>query len=74
MAGGVIPGQNAFDALKIMDISGRRLEKGDMITPEAIITAESNAFLYYFNQLAPVITTALSIVSTLLATINLLSR
>ena len=35
-----------------------------MITPECTITAKTNSFLYYFNQYAPIITTARSVVTT----------
>jgi hypothetical protein len=51
----------------ITDISGKKLSKGEEITPETIITARTNGGLYYFNQFAPVVTTVLSIISTTLS-------
>jgi hypothetical protein len=45
-------------------VNGKTLNKSDVITPETIIKVKSNAFLYYFNQYAPVVTTTLSIITT----------
>jgi hypothetical protein len=59
--------RNAFENVLITDISGKKLSKGEEITPETIITAKTNGGLYYFNQFAPVITTVLSILSTSLS-------
>jgi protein involved in polysaccharide export with SLBB domain len=67
LAGGFVPGRNAYEAIIIKDISGKAMKKTDIITPETVITAKTNDFLYYFNQYAPIITTTLSIVSTSLA-------
>jgi protein involved in polysaccharide export with SLBB domain len=64
LAGGFVPGRNTLNSIKIVDISGRNLKKSDTITPETVITAKTNDALYYFNQYAPVITTALSIITT----------
>ncbi|GHU07449.1 hypothetical protein FACS1894151_01770 [Spirochaetia bacterium] len=69
LAGGFNPIANSREVIKIREISGRELRKGDAITPETTITAEANSFLYHFNQIAPVVTTILSIIST---TISLL--
>jgi protein involved in polysaccharide export with SLBB domain len=67
LAGGFDPVKNAFENVIITDIGGKKLEKGDEITPETIITARTNGALYYFNQIAPVITTVLSITGTFLS-------
>jgi hypothetical protein len=67
LAGGFRPGQNAFKSVSITDIAGKRMKKTDLITPETIITARTNDFLYYFNQYAPAVTTSLSILTTFLA-------
>lgn len=64
LAGGVVPGRNFRNSLRIFDINGVRLDKNSVITPESIITANTNHWLFYFNQVAPVITTMLSIVAT----------
>jgi hypothetical protein len=73
LAGGFRPGQNAFRSISITDMTGKKMKKGDSITPETIITARTNDALYYFNQYAPVITTTLTIFMTFLtlqATLN----
>ena len=67
LAGGFIPDRNSRQSIVITDINGKRMKKTDAISPETIITAKTNHFLYRFNQVAPIVTTALSIVSTFLA-------
>jgi protein involved in polysaccharide export with SLBB domain len=73
LAGGFRPEQNNRQAVDITDISGRKLNKTDIISPETVITARANSFHYYFNQYAPIITTTLTIVSTLI-TVYLATR
>lgn len=60
LAGGLDKSQNAWEAITIRDINGKKLSKGDFITPECTITARTNSFFHYFNQYAPVITTTLT--------------
>jgi protein involved in polysaccharide export with SLBB domain len=67
LAGGFVPGRNTLNAVKITDISGKKLKKSDVITPETVITASTNDFLFYFNQYAPVVTTALTVITTFLS-------
>jgi protein involved in polysaccharide export with SLBB domain len=67
LAGGFDPMRNARENVVITDISGKKLSKSEEITPETIITAKTNGGLYYVNQIAPVITTLLSIISTSLS-------
>ena len=74
LAGGFIMERNARQTVTITDLSGRRLKKTDAITPETVITADTNHVLYYVNLYAPIITTALSIVTTFLSIIMLSSR
>jgi hypothetical protein len=57
---------NSLEAVTITDMGGKKMKKTDVITPETIITAKTNDFLYYFNQYAPIVTTALSLVLTFL--------
>jgi protein involved in polysaccharide export with SLBB domain len=64
LAGGFIPDRNSRERVDIVDIAGNKLDKSDVITPETVITAKTNASLYYFNKYSPVITTLLTIVST----------
>jgi protein involved in polysaccharide export with SLBB domain len=67
LAGGFIMERNARQSVTIVDLSGKRLKKTDAITPETIITANTNHGLYYFNLYAPVIMTAFSIFTTALS-------
>jgi protein involved in polysaccharide export with SLBB domain len=67
LAGGFIREKNAYQSVSIVDINGNKMKKGDVIGPETVITAKTNAFLYYFNQYAPPITAMLSIITTFLA-------
>jgi len=64
LAGGFIPGRNANNSITIMDLNGRRMNKTDIITPETTITANTNHFLFFFNQYAPVITTTLTVITS----------
>jgi protein involved in polysaccharide export with SLBB domain len=73
LAGGFLPERNFAATVKIQDVNGKNLKKSDLITPETIITAQTNHWLYYFNQFAPVVTTALSIITTFIS-LSLLSR
>ena len=74
LAGGFDPNRNTRNTVDIYDIQGKRLQKSDIITPETIITARTNAFLFYFNQYAPVVTTVLTVVTTFLSLQTYLSR
>jgi len=65
LAGGFARSLNLAQAVTIIDMNGKRMKKTDVITPETIITAETNHGLYYFNQFAPIVTTFLSIFATI---------
>ena len=67
LAGGFNKSMNSGKAVEIIDAEGNKLSKKSEITPETTITAETNSFLFYFNQYAPVVTTILSIISTSLS-------
>jgi len=69
LAGGFIAERNDRESIIITDINGKLLNKSDLITPETTITARSNHGLYYFNQVAPIVTAILSILSTVLTVI-----
>jgi protein involved in polysaccharide export with SLBB domain len=73
LAGGFVPNRNIGEAVKIRDINGMKMKKSAIITPETTITAATNHVLYYFNQVAPVITAVLSIVSTAIS-ITIMTR
>jgi protein involved in polysaccharide export with SLBB domain len=67
LAGGFMPGLNAREAVTITDINGKQLKKTDSIGPETVITAITNHSLYYWNQYAPVVLSAFSIILTALS-------
>jgi protein involved in polysaccharide export with SLBB domain len=67
LAGGFMAGYNNFDSVAIADMAGKKMKKTDAITPETVITARANHPLYVFNQIAPVVTTILTAVSTFLS-------
>jgi hypothetical protein len=50
------------------------MNKSSVIDPETVINAESNSFLYRFNQVAPFITTTLSIITTFISIQALVGR
>jgi len=64
LAGGFVPGRNAFQRIEITDMNRNRLRKTDAITPETIINASTNHGLYIFNQYAPIVTTILGLITT----------
>jgi protein involved in polysaccharide export with SLBB domain len=74
LAGGFIMERNSRETVKITDINGKQLKKTDAISPETTITASTNHVLYYFNLYAPMITTVLGLVSTILTMQVLLGR
>lgn len=69
LAGGFNTLQNSLELVSITDVQGKKHTKKDPITPETVIEAKSNSFLFYFNQYAPIVTTTLSIVSTVFTVI-----
>ncbi|AEF84328.1 polysaccharide biosynthesis/export protein [Treponema primitia ZAS-2] len=74
LAGGFVMERNSRESVAIQDIGGRVMKKTDPVSPETIITARTNAGLYYFNHYAPVVTTMLSIVTTFISVTLLVSR
>ncbi len=60
LAGGFDKSRNSLESISIRDRNGKKLSKNDVITPESTITASTNSGLYYFNQYAPIITTTLT--------------
>jgi protein involved in polysaccharide export with SLBB domain len=67
LAGGFIKTENSFSSVTITDLDGKRLTKKSVIRPETVITANTNNFLYYFNQYAPPITAVLSVITAFLS-------
>ncbi|MDR0670454.1 MAG: SLBB domain-containing protein [Treponema sp.] len=74
LAGGFRKDQNSLKKVTITSMDGHPMTKSDGISPETVITAETNAFLYHFNQVAPVITTTLTLVLTFISIQSALSR
>ena len=67
LAGGFAPGRNTAKSVTINDVNGKLMKKTDQITPETVITANTNHPLYYFNMYAPVISAVLGLLSSSLA-------
>lgn len=74
LAGGFDTLENTFEAVTITDISGKKHKKSEPITPETVIKAHTNSFLFYFNQYAPVVTTTLTAISTFLTVYVMLNN
>jgi protein involved in polysaccharide export with SLBB domain len=64
LAGGFVPGRNSLQSVTITDVTGKKQNKSAPVSPETVITADTNAFLFYFNQYAPVVMTTLSLITT----------
>ena len=70
LAGGFDYQRNTGQAVVITDVYGKKLAKDSVISPNTIIAAKSNAFMYNFNIYVPLITvtaTILTIVTSILA-------
>lgn len=63
LAGGFIKSQNSFEAVKITDINGNKLNKNDVITPECIVRAETNSFIYYLGTYSSILATVVTLIS-----------
>jgi protein involved in polysaccharide export with SLBB domain len=74
LAGGFVKERNSGEAVAIKDLGGTELGKGDEIAPVTTITAQTNAGLYYFNRYAPVVTMALSMLTTFVSVALLVTR
>lgn len=74
LAGGFDEQKNSGETITIYDVNGKKLKKTDGLSPECRIVAESNAFLYYYNQYSPVVMTTLSLITTLLSIYAITSR
>lgn len=72
LAGGFDNLKNSYERVRITDVTGKAMKKSDPITPETVIEASTNSFLFYFNQYAPVVTTTLTALSTSLTVYMLL--
>lgn len=66
LAGGFDKSENDGQVVTIKDKNNKRHSKSDPITPETTITAETTSFTYYFSKYAPLITTTLTAISTVL--------
>jgi protein involved in polysaccharide export with SLBB domain len=74
LAGGFKKEQNSFGKVTIRDKDNQRMTKRDPITPETIITADTNSLLFHFNQVASPILTALSLILTFISMQTVISR
>lgn len=70
LAGGFDYQRNTGGAITITDVYGNKLGKNDIVGPNTIISARTNAFMYNFNIYMPLITvtaTILGIITSILA-------
>jgi hypothetical protein len=74
LAGGFRQDENTFKKVTIRGAAGQKMNKSSVIDPETVINAESNSFLYRFNQVAPFITTTLGIITTFISIQALVGR
>lgn len=71
LAGGFTD-SNAYDAITIRDVNGKKVSKTETILPECTIEAKNNSFFYGLNKVTPLITTLISILSISLTTYTIL--
>jgi hypothetical protein len=67
LAGGRDEKQNNGRGETVTDMNNRKVEGGGMIEPEMMIRVPANSFLAKFNEVAPIVTTFLSVVTTFLS-------
>jgi protein involved in polysaccharide export with SLBB domain len=77
LAGGRDLVQNSGRGLTVTDMDSRAVDADGIIAPEMMITVPRNRWLITFNEVAPVVTTVLSLVTTVLtifAAVGLFNR
>lgn len=74
LAGGFDYQRNTGGAVTIKDVYGKKIGKNDIIGPDTIITARSNAFMYNFNIYAPLITVTATVISAVIAILTFALR
>lgn len=74
LAGGFDYQRNTGGAVVIRDVYGKKLTKDDILGPNTIITAKSNAFMYNFNMYVPLITVTATILTIITSIITLTKR
>jgi len=63
LAGGFNPSRNASGRVIITDITGRRLDPNEPITPETVIKARTNSVLFWARETAPVLSVIIAAIS-----------
>jgi protein involved in polysaccharide export with SLBB domain len=71
LAGGIDVDKNSGQTLNIIDVHGKPHSTNGPILPEDSIVVASNSFLYYFGEVAPIITTVVSTAALILSLIRL---
>ncbi|WP_428768127.1 SLBB domain-containing protein [Treponema sp. HNW] len=64
LAGGITSGNKKTKSISITTAAGKKIPLSAPVMPESIINVYDNNFLLFWNQYAPVVVTALSIIST----------
>lgn len=67
LAGGFNTDRNSNGAVKIVDITGKKQDKNDVIMPEDTITAKTNTFYYYATKYSTLLTTLLTLLTTIIS-------
>ena len=74
LAGGFDYQRNTGQAVVITDVYGKKLAKDSVISPNTIIAAKSNAFMYNFNIYVPLITVTATILTIVTSILTLTRR
>ena len=74
LAGGFDTEKNSRGAVIIKDVYGNKLTKDDIISPNTVITAKSNAFMYNFNFYVPLLTVTASMITAVAAILTFIYK
>jgi len=71
LAGGFDTEKNSYEAIILLDKSGKAQQLNHIIQPEDSIIAKSNSFLYQFGRVSTILGTTLSLVSLVVSLLGL---
>lgn len=74
LAGGIDPEKNSDNKVSITNADGNTIDEEVVIKPGDNIFVDTNDFAYNFNRYFPMITAGITLVSTVIAIINLLAN
>jgi len=70
LAGGIDESKNSGQRLTILSVSGQKQPKSGIIQPEDSIMVAQNSLLYYFGEVAPIITSIVSVATLVIAVLK----